>query len=175
MGKFVALALMVAACQPMYRGKSEVMHTPDPRAHPPVPVEEIVYVEDCNFDFHRRAPVAHAVPSAQLDAQGNTQLAKAQAAPSPAVRVDLVNDAIETYSRALHADPYDADATLGLALAYDKVQRKGCALALLTRLGELGNHSKFSSSALPVAQSVPAHTQWFKAYRKEAIRALNLP
>lgn len=79
------------------------MHTPEPGRHPPVPTEAITYLEDCNFDFHHR-----------------------QLAPTPVERVDIVNGAIETYTRALRADPYDPDATLGLARAYDNVQRKGC-------------------------------------------------
>jgi len=175
MGKIVALVLALAGCQPMYHGKSEPLHTPDPGKPPPVLPEAIAYIDDCNFDFHHKQPVAHATANTQLDTQADAQLVKAQIAPTTTERVDIVNGAIDTYSRALRVDPYDPDATLGLARAYDHVQRKGCALALLKRLGELADHSKFRASALPVAQSVPAHTAWFKAYRREAIAALNLP
>lgn len=176
MGQFVALFLVLAACQPMYEGRAEPLHHLPPKPHPaPVPTEAIAYIDDCNFDFHHRAPVAHTVANVQLDTQGNEQLAKAAKAPTPPEQVDIVTGAIETYTRALQADPYDPDATLGLARAYDSVHRKGCALALLKRLGTLADHPKFASAARPVAESVDAHRVWFRDYRKEALAALGLP
>jgi hypothetical protein len=176
MGKFVVLACVLAACQPMY-GPAEPLHhlPPKPKPVTPVPTEELTFVEDCNFDFHHRAPVAHTVVNAQLDTQASAQLAKADKAPTPPERVELATGAIETFTRALQADPYDPDATLGLARAYDSVQRKGCALALLKRLGTLADHPKFASAARPVAESVDAHRVWFHGYRKEAMAALGLP
>jgi hypothetical protein len=174
MGRFFAIAcvLSVAACQPMYVGRAEPLHAIPPKPIPTVAPEPVVYVDDCNFDFHRRVVVAHPVANVQLDTSASAQLAKAEKAPTPQDLVDNASTAIETYSRALQADPYDPDATLGLARAYDSVHRKGCALALLQRLGTLAVHPKFASDALPVAQSVYAHSSWFKAYRREAIALL---
>jgi hypothetical protein len=171
----VFCVLSLAACQPMYGQRAEPLSKYEPGKHPVVPPEQIAYVDDCNFDFHKHAPVAHVKTNVQLDQQGEVQVAKAEKTPPAQERVDLVTDAISTYSRALRDNPYDPDATLGLARAYDSVRRKGCALALLDRLGTLSEHPKFASSALPVAQSVVAHRAWFHDYRKEALAALRNP
>lgn len=167
--------LSLAACQPMYGQKADPLTKLDPNRPPTIQPEPIAYVDDCNFDFHKRAPVAHVTTNAQLDRDGDVQVAKAEKAPTPPEKVDLANDAITTYSRALRDNPYDPDATLGLARAYDSVRRKGCALALLERLGKLADHPRFASAAMPVAQSVGAHRTWFKDYRKEALAALGNP
>ncbi len=175
MGRFIVLVCALAACEPLYGGKSERLKTPEPTRAPVVQPEPIAYVEDCNFDFHKRAPVAHPVTNTQLDSQAGAQLAKVDKVPTPPEKIDVATSAIETYSRALASDPYDPEATLGLARAYDSVRRKGCALALLQRLGTLADHPKFAKAALPVAQSVGAHRTWFKDYRKEALAAVGNP
>lgn len=171
----VLCVLSIAACQPMYGQRAEPLAKYDIGKPPPVKPEAIAYVDDCNFDFHKRAPVAHVTTNVQLDQQAEVQVAKAEKAPVATEKVDLATDAITTYSRALRDNPYDPEATLGLARAYDSVRRKGCALALLDRLGALSEHPKFASSALPVAQSVVVHRTWFHDYRKEALAALRNP
>ena len=49
-------------------------------------------------------------------------------------KVGLIKEAIDKYRNALIKDRYNVDATLKLAVAYDKVLRKGCAIAMLKRL-----------------------------------------
>jgi len=171
----VFCVLCVAACQPMYGKPADPLAKYDVGKPPPVKPEPIAYVDECNFDFHKRAPVAHVKTNVQLDQQAEVQVTKAETAAAAPDKVDLATDAITTYSRALRDNPYDPDATLGLARAYDSVRRKGCALALLDRLGVLSEHPKFASTALPVAQSVAAHRAWFHDYRKEALAALRNP
>lgn len=175
----VVAALAFTACQPLHGGSSEPLNQLGVKPRPAVPVEPIAYVEDCAFDFHHKLPAAPsrtAVQAAvQLDQTADTKLARAdQLAPAPE-KFDAVNDAIETYSRALVVNPYDPDATLGLARAYDSVRRKGCALALLKRLGTLADHTKFAGVAAPVADSVGMHKTWFQGYRREALSALGRP
>ena len=80
---------------------------------------------------------------------------------------------IDHYSKALVKDPYNAEATLKLALAYDKVFHRGCALKLLARIAVLENHPKFRISARRIVESVTDNAEWFKAYRKDAIAVIN--
>jgi hypothetical protein len=180
MGRQLALCavVMLAACGSMYGAPAERLHPLPPKPPPkvtPVATEPIAYVEDCDFDFHRKpVPAPHAADT-RLDEAGGAQLERADHAAVTSAKVDVLEDAITTYSRALASNPYDPDATLGLARAYDGVQRKGCALALLKRLGALADHSKFASAAVPVASSVSAHRTWFKGYRREALSAVGRP
>jgi hypothetical protein len=173
--RFAALIVFAAAaCQPMYGGPAEHLHPVKTLPKGPQPAEPpIAYVDDCTFDFHSRPATKHRAGSPQLDETAAQQLARAEA-DTPA-RGELIQGSIATYSRALAADPYDADATLGLALAYDHVLHKGCALALLKRLGKLADHPTFAAAAGPVADSVGDHAAWFKGYRREALAALGRP
>ena len=58
----------------------------------------------------------------------------------------------------------------GLALAYDKVLRKGCALAMLKRLDALAANPKFGAE--PQINRVLDNESWFKPYRTDALKAL---
>jgi hypothetical protein len=69
-------------------------------------------------------------------------------------------------------DPYSVDATLKLAIAYDKAMRKGCALALLKRLSQLAGHPKYGSEANRRIDDIDANGAWFKGYRKDAMAAV---
>jgi hypothetical protein len=168
-------ALALAACQPLYGGRSEVLKNPPKQPIPAVKPEPIAYVEECTFDFHSRPATKHRTAQPQVVASASQVLTRAEAAPETPELGDLVTSSIVSYSRALAADPYDPEATLGLARAYDRVRHKGCALALLKRLGALADLPQFASAARPVARSVDDHATWFKGYRREALAALGLP
>jgi hypothetical protein len=167
-----------AACQPLYGPSADPLHNPPP--HPPRPgstvatVEVPVYIEDCSTDFHRDARTATPKPriAESLVVAGDTQLDTATRATDPAKPALLVRS-IETYSDALRADPYNAAATLKLALAYDKVLRKGCALAMLRRLESLTANPKLASEASRRIDDVVDNKAWFKGYRKDALAAVN--
>lgn len=90
-----------------------------------------------------------------------------QSAPT---KPQLAVQGVEAYRQALIADPYNAEATLKLALAYDKVLRKGCALAMLKRLDALAANPKFGAE--PQINRVLDNEQWFKPYRNDALKAL---
>ena len=69
-------------------------------------------------------------------------------------------------------DPKNRDYALKLAVAYDRVLRKGCAIAMLKRLASLSNNPKWTSEANRNIDSIDANAQWFKGYRKEAMAAV---
>jgi hypothetical protein len=177
----LSLVVSVAACAPVYGGAGERMRDPKPvpESKRPVikepPVAGTPYVEKCEVDFRRSSINVRRNPPAATThvAAGTTKVAEASKAPKPEAKVDLVVEGIKDFSRALEADPYDADATLQLALAYDEVLRKGCALALLRRLDELALHPKLGDAARSRARRVKDNQDWFHDYRKEALAAIS--
>ncbi|HEX4452909.1 MAG TPA: hypothetical protein VH143_18670 [Kofleriaceae bacterium] len=94
------------------------------------------------------------------------------ATKSGAEQATLLVESIEHYADALRADPYDASATLGLAIAYDHVLRKGCALAMLRRLNALSQNARISPDAKSRVAAVVDNPQWFKGYRNDALEAV---
>jgi len=173
----VCLVLAAAGCQPLYGGRPERLHNPERKKRPPeaeAPPPEIKYVDDCNADFrddpkraHPQIPMAH-----QLTDAGDTALASADREKDDTKKVGLIKDAIDKYRNALIKDPYNIDATLKLAVAYDQVLRKGCAIAMLKRLSALSNYPKFSAEANRNIDAIDANGQWFKGYRKDAMAAV---
>ena len=182
MGKLSWCFVLVvfAACRPVYDGPSEPMRNPRPVpaskrpkiVEPPV---GNVYVDKCEVDFRRDPTGVHRDKTAATThvAEGNNNVTAAATQPpkSPA-KIDLVVAGIKEYQRALEADPYDAEATLQLARAYDEVFYRGCAIAMLRRLDDLAQHPKYGVAARPRARRVADNQDWFHDYRKEALDAL---
>ena len=172
-----------AACHPNYDKAAERMRDPKPVRHDKTidepPVAKVPYVEECQVDFRRDpAGVRRDSPAASAHvSDGDGKLARAQQQPKDKAtdKVDLVVQSIQSYHRALAVDPYDAEATLQLARAYDQVLRKGCALAMLRRLDELAQHPKLGIAAKPRVKKVADNRDWFHDYRKEALDALGNP
>jgi hypothetical protein len=179
MGRFqlVVLLATMTGCQTMYGTPSEplvkvrkVPHKAVVEVDPPIP-----YVDNCPTNF-RADPTRVSIdaPRAnQLLATGDGSIQQAEKLPDPQSRAEAVRTGIGHYSNALTKDPYSAEATLKLALAYDKVYRRGCALKLLARLATLENHPKFRVSARRMVDWVTSEPEWFKGYRKDAIAVLN--
>lgn len=170
-------ALGASGCQPLYGGKPETLLKPTKKKKPPAPPEEevkVVYVEECTSDFRGDPTRVRPMPTAaqSLIQEGQTAMQSADRAKDPAAQAELVKVSIDKFINALKKDPYSAEATLNLALAYDKVLRKGCALALLKRLPQLEGNPKFEKEARLVADRVSDNTSWFKGYRKDAISAV---
>jgi hypothetical protein len=168
------LPLVLAACQPMYGAPPQVLRDP---ARRPVPIgatdptpPPTPYVESCTVNFHDGAKVARRDPDVARTrvAAGNAKLAAAATTTEPPKKATLLVDGIQQYRAALVVDPFDADATLQLARAYDKVYRKGCALKLLDRLALLAQHPKLGAKAKLLAQDVQDNDDWFKDYRSAA-------
>ena len=177
--KWLALLACLVACQPMYGDKAEKLHNPTPKHHdapPPEPPAEIKYVEDCSGDFRKDAKGVKQETSIANDlvVQGDNDVGNGDKTFPTDQKVggDDYKTGIDKYRNALLKDPYNVEATLKLAVAYDKVLRKGCALQMLRRLNSLSANGKWATAANNAADSVVSNTQWFKAYRKDAQSAV---
>jgi hypothetical protein len=173
----VVVGVGLLGCKPLYGDKPEKLATL-PRKKPPKeePIVEakIPEIEDCQADFRADPKTVRAQTSLsnQLTGEGDTALANSSKAADPMAQAGLIKDSIDKYRNALLKDPYNAEATLKLALAYDRVYRKGCAIAMLKRLAALSANPKFAKSANPAIDSIGDNGQWFKRYRKDAITAV---
>jgi hypothetical protein len=176
---FVLLVVLVG-CKPMYGDKPEKMR--DPRvtaagsgsAEPP-PTKQ--YDPKCTTTPNLVAPAKGAprdIAAAQTFVQtGDAAATKAaDAANTVDQKRDLVLDAINQYIRALQKDPYDADATVKLAILYDRTLRKGCAIYMLKRLETLAQHRAFEVQARNMKEYVYANSHLFADYRDEALREI---
>jgi hypothetical protein len=171
------LSFGIAACQPLYGAAPERLHTPEKKKRPPEApdaAEQIKYIDDCTAQFQDDPRKWHPVPAMArpLIETGDTAIASSDKTQEPNAKVGLIREAIDRYRIALQKDPYNADATLKLAVAYDKVLRKGCALAMLKRLSALTNNPKFATEANRAADAVGDNGVWFKGYRKDAMAAV---
>jgi hypothetical protein len=175
----LASLLVAVACQPMHGGPPETLRDPaeKPKPSAATPAQSITYVEDCTVDFADDAVRWHPRPvyAQQLVAEGDIAQQSAAKASVPAAKRDGTLDALKKYQGALLENPYDAEATLKLALEYDALLRKGCALAMLRRLTALTINPKFVRDANARIQTVEDNPGWFKAYRNEALVAVGLP
>ena len=172
----------LVGCQSLYGGKPEKLATPQKKKAPkeePSAEVQIKDVEDCPADFRGDAKVALAKINAttisqanSLTGEGDTALANSDRATEPAAQAGLIKESIDKYRNALLKDPYNAEATLKLALAYDRVYRKGCAIAMLKRLATLSANPKYARTANPAIDSIGDNGQWFKRYRKDATAAV---
>jgi hemerythrin len=175
----VVLAAGLAAC-PMYDQPPQRLRAPppvtakgkdkDPRPPaPPVPV----YIEDCNMP--RSATVASRNTKeavARLN-EGDVRLADAQKQPADSeARAIAIKESLEKYRDAVAKDHFHAEATLMLARTYDTFHRKGCALKMLQRIGEMRKNKAFKD-AERVGRDVENNAKvWFATYHAAAIDAV---
>jgi hypothetical protein len=167
-------ATSMVACQPLYGGKPEKLATPQRRPKPAGADEPVVYKEECPSDFRGdpKSVVQQIARSQQLAAEGERAMASAEKMKDSAAQVSLIKEGIDKFRNALLKDPYSIDATLKLALAYDRVLYKGCALTMLKRLFALSNNPKWQNEANRTIGSIVDNTSWFKGYRKDATAAV---
>jgi hypothetical protein len=171
------LVLATTGCQALYGGKPERLKNPERKKAPPEPETasiQIKYVEDCTANFRDDPKLARPNPGLanQLVGDGDTALQNANKAKDPASQAELIKLSIDKYRNALIKDPYNHEATLKLALAYDMVYRKGCAIAMLKRIAALQANPKYAKAANAKADEVNDNSSWFKGYRKDAIAAV---
>lgn len=172
------LAVLVLAGCPMYGEKPAKLRNPPPQPvgkDKPV-VEKVKPIEECPVDFHHTIPkggVKRDVMAAGSAVQsGDRSVDRANGSPDPERRIDELRAAIEQYKHALVVDPYSSHATLQLAVVYDRVYRKGCALELLRRLYALSNHPDFQGEATNDIDRIEDNKPWFHDYRDEAMKAV---
>jgi hypothetical protein len=140
----------------------------------PAPTHEVKWVEDCVARFRDKPPTLKetAAGDAQpLVEQGDAVFVKTKTLRHPAGVVAGYLESVEKYSAALRTYPYNAKATLGLALAYDGLRRKGCALALLKRLGYLQTAPHLDDRVFAAIIKVEQDPAMFAGYRREALGA----
>jgi hypothetical protein len=171
------LGLGSLGCQPLYGGKPEKLKNPEKKKHPaeaPDQVAEVKYVEDCtaNFRDDPKRVFRDTSGSNTLTGAGDDALGQADKAKDPASQAELIRVSIDKYRNALTKDPYNSEATLKLAIAYDRVYRKGCALKLLARISTLEANPKFQREAKRAADQVADSKEWFRGYRKDAVAAV---
>lgn len=179
MGKtLLAIAtLAVCACQPMYGGKAPKLKDPTAVRHPPVPPEPPKgprpTIDECNYRVVATAkPVKVDRPRAEeAMRRGDTAVGSYEKATDSKAKTNLLIDSIQQYGNALEKDPYNPEATLKLARAYDMAARKGCALRLLGRIAKLADNPLFEKKANLVLDDLDANKQWFGDYRREAMSA----
>lgn len=177
LGACVVFASGSVGCQPLYGSKPEKLRNPERKKRPAEEDEkapEIKYVEECVANFRDDPKLARPDPGRanSLVSDGDAALAQVPKAKSPASQAELIMESIDKYRSALVKDPYNTEATLKLAIAYDMVYRKGCAIALLKRISALESNPKFKSAAKRVADEVADNASYFKGYRKDAVQAV---
>jgi hypothetical protein len=175
----LALGFCATGCQPLYGAKPEKLKTPEKKKRPPeaeVKAPEIKYVEECQADFRedpkKRPMVPQPIVAKSLVETGDNAIQTADKTKDENAKVGLWKEAITKYANALGKDPYSVDATLKLAVAYDLVLRKGCAIAMLKRLLALSNHPKYAADANRAIGTIDDNAVWFKGYRKDAVAAV---
>jgi len=177
----VSLLCVLTACKGLYVDKPDPLKNPPTHKPPKVATTEepIPFIDACTVDFSG-TPVSakkrNTTASADLTNKGNNALDTASpgnaARPANPAQVTAAQDAITKYREALIKDPYNAEATLKLALAYDRMLRKGCALAMLHRLETLASNANFEKAAVPMIDRIVQNPHWFKPYYTEALKAV---
>ena len=168
--------VVLCGCQPMYGAKAQRLRTPDPVKPPKdLPTEvaaKPIYIDECEVRTSPAKPKPDPKQATVLTRTAQTKLSTADQAPPSEETGALIADGIADLSSALVKDPFNAEATLELARAYDRVLRKGCALAMLTRLGRLAENPKVSPQAPNAVEDVANNRTWFGGYRNEALEAV---
>jgi len=173
-------ATVTSGCAGLYSGKPERIKKPSKKKMPEEvatgPVE-IKWVDDCSAKFqeevgkamdqHRRGQGK----AKRLTNQGIELLEKADKEDVTEKRAGLTMEAISTLRDALIEDPYHAEATYNLAVAYTRARRKGCALALLKRLADLEVYPDFAGDAKRMINQA-RDDRVFSPFRKDADAAI---
>lgn len=160
-------------CQPLWGGKPERLRNPEKKKRPPGAEVQVKYVDDCKADFFADASRVKPRPNdaRPLIELGDAAMTQAEQAKDPMQKSGRVVDAINKYKNALVKDPYNAEATYRLAVAYAHVLRKGCSLALLKRLTALEKNPAYETAAHRMIAAGTADSA-FKGFRKDADSAL---
>ena len=177
---WVSIAISAAgapACGPLYGGKAEKLKPPSKKPRPPeadVAAAPIKYIDDCTVNFANNPVTPRPASVGRASAEAAEQkVDESIRAEDPKAQISAIEGAISAAKASLKQDPYNANATLQHARAYDRALRKGCALALIKRLATLESASSydFAREAKSALDRVSDNPKWFSGYRKEAIAA----
>lgn len=172
-------ASAMASCQPLYGGKPAALKNPPKKKAPPeaqIAAVAIPWDDECQADFHGKPgsiPPNPAVAKGLVESGNNVLINSERTINEPQKRAAMTLEAIEKFKAALAKDPYSAEATYGLAVAYAKVLKKGCALKLLKRLADLKGNQKYASDAQRMIDAA-ADTSAFKPFKKDAAAAMGI-
>jgi len=143
----VAASLWLGACH----GKQELTAPPPPlrpEADPLPPRPQSATPKDCDpiDTAHELKPLSfdeRSIPEGtRLAAEGRAKLRDAHSAEATRLaREELVTQAVDRFTTALRADPYNVEATYSLAAAYATIGRAQCSINLLTRLLQMRSHA----------------------------------
>lgn len=173
MKHLLAIAMCLAACRAAPTAEPE--EPPEAPVTAPAPAFVPKYQDDCQVNFRgdpRDAARRRKESAKRYIDMGGEMLAKVTKTTPVEEAVNGVREAIDKYRLALQEDPYNVEATLQLAVAYDRAYRKGCALALLKRLYALDEWPNTRLEAERAIDSVTDNPQMFRGYRNDAINAL---
>ena len=173
----VVFVLGLAACQPMYGAKPDRLRSPeplkpkvaakDPKVEPPPPP---AYVDKCKLPMSAKLEQRDHRGAEQKLTEGQVRFDEAEKQPADSTeRAVAAKASLEKFRDAITQDHFHAEATLMLARAYDVFHRKGCALAMLQRIGAMRANKAFQREADRIARDVQRNAdQWFAAYSTEA-------
>ena len=180
-GVLVAAAVLSVGCGGPYKGKPERL----PKVKKSAPPEEVAteeaavevkYDEECSAKFTDDPGKAKKSSSkaGTFIAAGNDNMSRSGTSTDPAVQVDNIVKAIEQYKKALLEDHYNPEATFYLAVAYAQVRKKGCAIKLLKRLGELAINPRLAGgqTRLDAFLNLVEDETAFRPFKNDAMQAI---
>jgi hypothetical protein len=172
----VLVLAFVASCGPLYGGKPDKLRNPTKKKPPPeaeVVAAPIPWDDECSAKFQEkpRVGVPNKALASPLVATGDQTMSSSTKAPDPKAQAQLILEALSKYKAALDKDWYNAEATYGLAVAYAKLLKKGCALALLKRLASLEGNPKYANDARRMIDQALGDNA-FKGFKKDAEAAM---
>jgi hypothetical protein len=180
-GVLVATALIWGGCGGPYKGKPEKLPKVKKSVKPEevatdTPAVEIKYDEECSAKFvddPNKAKKSSSKAGPFISA-GNDNMSRSAGSTDPAVQADNIIKAIEQYKKALLEDHYNPEATFQLAVAYATVRKKGCALKLLKRLGELATNPRLAGgqTRLDAFLNLVEDETAFKPFKNDAMQAI---
>ena len=171
----LAITLTQAACPHPYSGKAARLKKPAKKKRPPEEPEQVaqgpVLDEECRTNFFDKPnPRRRSSQGIALAQEAENHIREAESKDGQD-RIVAVKDALSKLRNALKADPYGAEATYKMAVAYALVGKKGCAVALLQRLSDLTKMPEVESEANRIIDRA-SRDQRFDLFRKEADAAL---
>jgi tetratricopeptide (TPR) repeat protein len=147
----LALALGAIGGLGACHAKQEMTPPPPPLRPDPEPVSDTPKASaqtdceptDADHELKSMPFDERSIPEGEkLAEQGKSELKTAESAEvDRPTREGYITQAVDDFTVALRADPYNVTATYNLAAAYARIGRNQCALNLLTRILQMRAHA----------------------------------